>query len=135
MNSIPYFPLHVLIPATLVRWLILNPLNTVPSELKQMEREISLFQKPKAISRRCKCSCSSFVRGCSEHHTPVLALKNVTGACCLLAHGVYPKEDRNKARVGSPTWHSWLTLIGLILLLIFHEIKKLTNVMSHYPSI
>lgn len=34
----------------MVRWLVLNPTKIAPSELEQMEREISLSQKPEAIS-------------------------------------------------------------------------------------
>lgn len=51
INKVPYIYLHILISITLVRWLILNSTKIAPSELKQIEREISLCQKPKAISQ------------------------------------------------------------------------------------
>lgn len=72
----------------------------------------SPFPRGVYSTHACKYCCDSSIRGCSDHHTPALALKNDTGAVASWCMGVPTRKIETKAKVGSPTWDSWLTLIG-----------------------
>lgn len=91
------FILHLLIPVILARWLVLNPPKIAPSELKQMEREISLFQKPKAILQEVSVQpmhANEAVMVSSEvvqNVTHGVSLKECYWGLLPLVHRVYPQ--------------------------------------------